>query len=276
MSKLIVEITSVKDIQPHPNADRLEIATVKGWSVIVQKDLLSPGDLVVFIPPDAILPALLHEYLNITKYCAELPKSFNTNARRVKAARLRGEVSYGTIMTMKSFLEYTSNNGNTKIDSADVIDALGITKWEPPVKSTQGDVMKDNPQFPKYTSIEHWGNYPDVWLEDEEVVITEKIHGCFREDSLVTMSDGTQKPIKDIVVGEKVKTYDVDKGLFTHSDVEGVLVQDETDQLDWFELEFDNGQTLVCTEDHPVLTTDGWIKARDLTENHIVLGESSV
>lgn len=49
--------------------------------------------------------------------------------------------------------------------------------------------------------------------------------------------------------------------------VNGVLTQPITDGLDWFELEFDNGRVLRCTEDHPILTHNrGWVIAKDLTE----------
>jgi len=281
MSKLIVEITPVLEVKEHDNADKLEILRVKGWDVIASKGAVSEGDHVVFIPPDAVLPQALHEHLSITKYCAELPKGYGDadhferpTARRVKAARLRGKPSYGTIMTMSSFLDYmklVDKVNTTFFPGDDVAETLGITKWEPPVKVIQGDVARDLPAFHKYTSIENWRNYPDVLRDGEQVVMTEKLHGCVKNDTQVSMTDGTTKAIEDIKVGEKVRTYDVDKGIFTSSTVEGILIQDKTDQLDWFELQFDNGKTLVCTEDHPVLTTDGWVQAKDLTENHVIL-----
>ena len=34
MSKLIVEVCTIAKIEKHPNADRLDIATVKGWNCI--------------------------------------------------------------------------------------------------------------------------------------------------------------------------------------------------------------------------------------------------
>lgn len=201
MSQLIVEITKVLEINEHPAADRLELVTIKGWSVVVQKDILHVDDLVIFIPPDSVLPASLHEYLGITKYCAALPKSFNTDARRVKAARLRGAVSYGTIMTLASFKDYQIQKlgySTQYPENTNMKDILGITKWEPPVKSTQGDVLRDNIDFPKYTSIEHWGNYPDVIKEDEQVVITEKIHGT--SNRLGIILDENEKGIKSPIL----------------------------------------------------------------------------
>jgi RNA ligase (TIGR02306 family) len=212
MSKLIVEICRILEINEHPNADRLQVAKIKGWDVVVKKDSVSVGDLVVYIPPDAVLPSSLHEFLGITQYCAELPKgyqvpgetlphvttdglSYRPLARRVKAARLRGVASYGTIMTKQSFVDYWDNvlqnaaiwKSDSDIEHGmipmwfveghDVCQALGITKWEPPPKATQGDAAPEVAVFHKYTSIEHYRNYPDVFEEGEEVVVLEKIHG---------------------------------------------------------------------------------------------------
>ncbi len=189
MSELLVEICKVKEVAPHPNADRLDLIVIKGWSVVVQKNLLKQGDLVVFIPPDSVLPQTLHEHLGITKYCAELPKDQDGNRpteRRIKAARIRGVVSYGTIMTLESFVDYIYDTHNETYDQIrlmhcdegnNVADLLGITKWNPPIKSTQGDVEKDCPAFIKYTDIENWRNYPNIFQDGEQIRITEKIHG---------------------------------------------------------------------------------------------------
>ena len=304
MSKLIVEVCKVSDIKEHPNADKLEILQIKGWDVVATKGSVAVGELVVFIPPDSVLSASLHTFLGITKYCAELPKHYGKSmklldvslydnpfderpsARRVKAARLRGVPSYGTIMTKQSFVDYAIDQSlfpNVEDvreiyeyveEGTDVSELLAVSKWEPPIKATQGDAERENSKFHKYTSIENWRNYPDVFKDDDIVICTEKIHGCLMKTSLITMYDGEkmyEKSICDIQPGEIVKTYDTKKGIFTTAKVKGVLVQDVTDQLDWFELELDNGRKLVCTEDHPILTTEGWVQAKDLTENHVIL-----
>ena len=50
MSELIVEVVEIEDVLEHPNADRLEIAQVKGWACVVQKGLFSRGDKAVYLP----------------------------------------------------------------------------------------------------------------------------------------------------------------------------------------------------------------------------------
>ena len=62
MSKLIVEVCRVGAVEPHPNADRLAICTVKGWKTIIKYDpetktaQFKEGDLCVYFPPDSVLP----------------------------------------------------------------------------------------------------------------------------------------------------------------------------------------------------------------------------
>ena len=64
----------------------------------------------------------------------------------------------------------------------DVADILGITKYEPPIPSYQRVQRKkgswrNHPMFSKYTDVENFKYYPDLFDEDEEISITEKIHG---------------------------------------------------------------------------------------------------
>ena len=172
MSTLVVEVCEVKAVYPHPNADALEFITVKGWQVIVQKALgLKAGDRVVYFPPDSVMPPELAERLGIAKYLAPLPREIDGTRKpglRVRAARLRGEPSYGTI--------------DHAVDPAwevgrDVKDHYGVTKFEPPVRPTDGDALPPVAAFHGYTEIENIRNFPDVLRPGEEVVITEKLHG---------------------------------------------------------------------------------------------------
>lgn len=172
MSTLVVEVCEVKAVYPHPQADALEFITVKGWQVIVQKALgLKVGQKVVYFPPDSVLPPELADRLGITKYLSPLPREIDGTRKpglRVRAARLRGEPSYGTI--------------DHDVDPSwevgrDVKDFYGVTKFEPPVRPTDGETLPSVAAFHRYTDIENLRNFPEVLVPGEEVVITEKLHG---------------------------------------------------------------------------------------------------
>lgn len=176
MSELIVEVCEISKVEDHPNADRLNINTIKGWTIISNKTdegeaRYKVGDRVVYFPPDSILPDELIDRLNIRNYVAPLKNTADGTQRgggRVKAINLRGEPSYGVLMPLE--------NPDWEVGK-DVKDHYGVEKWEPPVKEAYGDMGKDNILFHRYTSIENFGNFPDWFQEGEEVVFTEKIHG---------------------------------------------------------------------------------------------------
>lgn len=169
MSSLIVEVCKVDKIEKHPNADKLSIVTIKGWNCIVSLDQYKEGDLVIYCPPDSIIPADL-----IEKYKLEFLKKNG----RVGTIKLRGIISQGLVLDIPKPMGYSWKAG------LDVAGMMGITKWEPPqndVQCTGGrktSKKKLNPYFDKYTDIENIKNFPNLFNEGEEVIITEKIHGA--------------------------------------------------------------------------------------------------
>lgn len=186
MSSLIVEVCRIREVRPHPNADKLDVAVVKGWQCVVPKGAYRDGDLVTYIPPDSVLPVALSDELGVTKYLSK---------GRVRCAKLRGEPSYGVVCAPR---------GPEGFDAADL---LGITKYEPPIRVSAGDAAPAHPMFPAYTDIENLRNFTDILSPGEPVVYTEKIHGTncrvgwVREDGgeLVRMagSKGMQRKESD-------------------------------------------------------------------------------
>ena len=65
MSTLVIEVCQVGSVERHPHADRLGIATVKGWKTAVGYDPatasfdFTPGERCVYFPPDSVLPPAL-------------------------------------------------------------------------------------------------------------------------------------------------------------------------------------------------------------------------
>lgn len=169
MSKLIVEVCRLSDVRPHPNADKLDLAVVKGWQTVVAKGIYTPGDLVTYIPPDSVLPVDLSDSLGVTKYLSN---------GRVRCAKLRGEPSFGLVCAA---------HGE---EGEDVAEKLGITKYEPPIRISAGDSEQDHPMFGKYTDMENLRNFGNVLIPGEPVVYTEKIHGTNCRVGWVRGDDG--------------------------------------------------------------------------------------
>lgn len=165
MSSLIVEACEVLSVEPHPNADRLDIVTVKGWNCIVGRDQFKVGDTVVFIPPDCVLPDEMIERYEL---------SYLKKNGRTGTVKLRGYISQGLVLP----IEFPVTIGE------DLSGYFGITKYEQPEPQyslnsggAQVSKKKINRHFDKYTDIENFKNFPDVFQPHDEIVITEKLHG---------------------------------------------------------------------------------------------------
>lgn len=164
MSSHIVEVCKIDSITPHPNADKLDIAAIKGWHCIVGRSEYKAGDMVIFVPPDSVIPDSLIE---------ERKLDYLKKGNRIRAVKLRGFVSQGLVLSLPL---------NEKMrEGEDVGNKLGIVKYEPPQRHMQGvsktGRKRSNPWFFKYTDIENIRHYNTVFKDGEDVIITEKIHG---------------------------------------------------------------------------------------------------
>ncbi len=117
---------------------------------------------------------------------------------------------------------------------------------------------------------------------DADVTIAEFIEGvvcviideCFSGDTEVLTPTGYKK-IKDIVPGDKVINYSESSGEFKIDTVvkqHKNLTKSSNEKM--YELNFDNGQKIKVTGNHKFLTTLGWVRADELTENHEIISKS--
>lgn len=155
MSTHRVEIFKLDEIKEHPNANKLEIVIIHGYSVCVRKDQFKIGDLVAYIPVDSVVPISKKEFSFLDK-------------PRIKYKRLRGISSNGIVIPAPE----NSSPGD------DVTDLLGVVPYEPPMRIKIGGDMIKGPDInvPIY-DIENLKRYPNVIRNGEVVIYTEKVHG---------------------------------------------------------------------------------------------------
>jgi RNA ligase (TIGR02306 family) len=157
-----VKIHKVNRIEPIPNADRLEVAFINDWPVVVQKGQWSVGQLSTYVPYDSVLPANLIESLGL------VGKLSGSQKNRVKAIRLRQQLSIGLLAPVP--------DGFAEGDS--VAEFLGVTKYEEVLPPIFGGQARSKPQGWLKYDIENSNNTLDGIIDNDEVVILEKIHGC--------------------------------------------------------------------------------------------------
>ncbi len=65
MSQLKVEICKIEEVNPIEKADKLEVVKVKGWHCVVSKGQYEVGNIVIYCPPDSIIPDKLIDKYNL-------------------------------------------------------------------------------------------------------------------------------------------------------------------------------------------------------------------
>lgn len=86
--------------------------------------------------------------------------------------------------------------------------------------------------------------------------------GCFDGDTLVKVEEGYKK-ISEIKEGDMVWTFNEETGEKELKEVDETMVYpSHSEKL--LELEFDNGEKVICTENHEFFVDDKWVKAKDL------------
>ncbi len=183
MSTFIVAVRRISKVLPHGNADKLELAEVEGlaYQFVIPKGSALPGDDVVYIPIDSVLPDELSVKLGVKNYLAGKDKN------RVKTVKLRGAVSQGIVARPAA-----ARDGWSYERGVDYKDLLGIVKYDPPPVPCQAGLLKPLPPGVSAYDIENADNFVDVaaLLMDQSVFITEKLEGS--NWSATRMADGTK------------------------------------------------------------------------------------
>jgi hypothetical protein len=110
--RTLASIKRIGKIHPIEGKDRIVLAEVDGWTVIVQKSEYSEGDLCVYVEIDSVLPEKPEfEFLR--------SKDF-----RIKTMKMAGCISQGICFPLSILPEGNYNEGD------DVTETLGVTKWE--------------------------------------------------------------------------------------------------------------------------------------------------
>lgn len=195
IQRKLVTIRTIDAINPIPDADAIEVATLGGWNVVVKKNEFKAGDNVVYFEIDSFLPDGNPAWQFL------VDKSSRTFegvvGHRLRTVKLRGQVSQGLILPILAFAgrevildehEYDFADV-TWNDGEDVTDMLGIKKWEQPLPAElAGQAEGLFPSFIRRTDQERCQNlvreifqYEDqkVLVEglDPQLVIDGKISG---------------------------------------------------------------------------------------------------
>ena len=160
----------IGEIRPIEGADNIELTIVNGWHAITKKGQYKVDELVIVTTTDAVIPLAISDTMGVTGYLRK--------GQRVRTVKLRGVYSECLILSM-DILAWSDDLS----EGMDMMDILQIYKYEPPVKTIQLSVggrkvkYHQNPNFHVYYKFPNQKNVPNMFGEEDEVVITRKLHG---------------------------------------------------------------------------------------------------
>jgi RNA ligase (TIGR02306 family) len=226
MERKLASIRIISDLRPIEGADKIELAIVDGWKVVVAKDVgHKVGDKVIYCEIDSFLPIKPEfEFLRKSSYkkMADGSEGF-----RLRTVKLRGQVSQGLILPL-SLINYT--NLDFKV-GMDVTMMLGINKYEPPIPAELAGKVK--------------GLFPSFIPKTDEV-------RCLSEETELITEDGI-KTIKEICETKyigKVLSFNVFENKNEMNTINSHSVQKNNN--DWYEIELISGKILKLTGNHRI------------------------
>lgn len=164
-------VARINEIKPIPGADNIEQGVIGGWNCIIKKGEYKVDDLVVVATTDAVIPQDLSDAMNVTNYLRK--------GQRVRTVKLRGVYSECLIISGQFLTPKTQLN---MVEGQDLMEALGIFKYEPPavqIQLSSGRKIRyhQNPNFTVYHKFPNLKNVAGLFTEEDNVQITRKIHG---------------------------------------------------------------------------------------------------
>lgn len=117
----LASIQKIINLEPIQGKDKIETATILGWTVIVQKGKFKIGDLCIYIEYDSILPER-EEFEFLRKRCEKY------QGYRVRCMKMAGVYSQGITFSIHELL---GNVGWRYKEGDDITEILKIKKYDP-------------------------------------------------------------------------------------------------------------------------------------------------
>jgi RNA ligase (TIGR02306 family) len=181
MERKLATIRKISELRGIEGADKIELAIVDGWQVVVAKDVEHKvGNKVVYCEIDSFLPIRDEfEFLRKSSY----KKMGDQEGFRLKTIKLRGQVSQGLILPISVLPVAQFASAHDLPEGMDVTEMLGIVKYEPPIPAElAGKVKGGFPSFLHKTDEERVQNLVKEYGEwkyqsKHKFYVTEKLDG---------------------------------------------------------------------------------------------------
>lgn len=211
-------ITTLNNVRPHPNADRLVLATCFVNTVCVAKDKYTEGEIGVYFPVDLQLSM---EFCEKNGLLAVYENGVNVSGgymdpakRNVKAIKLRGEQSDGLFLPL-ACLKYTGVDMDTLNigDTITIVNGHEICRKYIPRgnkkataaggagKRAKRKVKRSiAPVFYEHIDTEQLAYNLHMFKSGDLIEITRKLHGTSARTSHTKVLKGFKRTLLDIIL----------------------------------------------------------------------------
>ena len=222
MSSHVGYIVEVKNLRPHGNADKLQIATFFGNDTCVSLEV-AVGDIGIYFPCDLQLSP---EFCEVNHLCRKkLDGSPDTgymepDKRNVKAIKLRGEKSDGIYLPLTCLASFGDISTLRPGDRIDIFNGHEICKkYIPRGNVRRGHVSEGNrtrkkkapiaPLFQEHADTEQLAYNLAAFKPGDEIEITLKMHGTSQRTAHVPVLKGYKRTLWDkLLKREGTPIYD--------------------------------------------------------------------
>ena len=204
-------ITRIKNVRPHPNADRLQLGECFGNTIVVSLDY-EDNQLGIYFPSDGQLSVEFAEANNLLRKKDENGNNIggymDASKRNVTAIKLRGEKSDGLFLPLKSlesFGDVTTLHEGDRIDSFNGHEIC--CKYIPRSNHRQGGVSNGNrtrkkkvdiaPLFVEHADTEQLAYNLGAFKVGDEIEITLKMHGTSQRTAYLPVFKGYKRTLWD-------------------------------------------------------------------------------
>lgn len=204
-------ITRIKNLRPHPNADRLQMGECFGNTVIVSLEYEN-NQIGVYFPSDG---QVSEEFATVNNLVRKKDENGNNiggymdpDKRNVTAIKLRGEKSDGLFLPLKSLETFGNINVLHEGDRIDNFNGHEICcKYIPRRNVRQGRVSNGNrtrkkkvpiaPLFVEHADTEQLAYNLAAFKPGDEIEITLKMHGTSQRTAYLPVFKGYKRTFWD-------------------------------------------------------------------------------
>lgn len=183
----LATIRKISELLPIEGADRIEIAVIDGWKVVVKKGEFLVGQLCIYFEVDSWVPTSVAPFL--TRAGSEPKEYLGVKGERLRTVKLRKQLSQGLALPILDrcgmdhlgFMVGGVYVTGSYHEGMDLTEVLGVIKYEKPIPAQlAGQVRGNFPSVIPKTDQNRIQNLRSEFYNEfrgHAWEVTEKLHG---------------------------------------------------------------------------------------------------